>query len=159
MAQKKTPADPIRIIVDTNIVFSGILNSSGKIGKLLLNSRAHFRFYTCDFLKIELLKHRKKLLKITKLPPDEMDELEQLVCSNITFINEALIPAKFLVEAEKVLQDIDPNDTPFVALSKHLKAKLWTGDMVLYNGLAAKGEKNIILTTDLSKQLDRSERK
>jgi len=70
MAKKK---DLTRIVVDTNIVFSGILNSSGKIGKLLLHSKAHFQFYTCDFLKVELLKHRNKLLKLTKLESDELN--------------------------------------------------------------------------------------
>jgi predicted nucleic acid-binding protein len=155
MAKKK---DLVRIVVDTNIVFSGILNSSGKIGKLLLHSKAHFQFYTCDFLKVELLKHRTKLLKLTKLEVDELTELENLVTANISFINESLIPTKFLTDAEILLHDIDLNDTPFVALSKHLKARLWTGDMILYNGLLEKGEKNIVLTSDLSKQLDKLER-
>jgi predicted nucleic acid-binding protein len=159
MSRKLSPQNPVRIIVDTNIVFSGMLNTTGSIGKLLINSKEHFRFYTCGFLKTELFKHRNKLLKLTKLTSEEIDELEQLVCANITFINEALIPEKFLIEAEILLHDIDPNDTPFVALSKHLRADLWTGDMALYKGLTKKGEKNIILTTDLSSRLDRLERK
>ena len=158
MSKKKLVNPGNRIVVDTNIVFSGILNSSGKIGKLLLHSKASFQFYSCDFLRAELMKHRNKLLKITKLAPDELDELEQLVIGNITFINEALIPQKYLIESEALLQNIDPNDTPFLALAKQLDAKLWTGDMELYNGLSAKGEKNIILTADLSNRLDKLER-
>ena len=155
MAKKK---ELTKIIVDTNIVFSAMLNSSGKIGKILLHSKAHFQFYSCDFLKIELLKHRAKLLKLTKLSIMELSELEHLVTANIAFINESLIPAKFLLDAEDLLHDIDLHDTPFVALSKHMKAKLWTGDMELYNGLSAKGENNVVLTNDLSKRLDKLER-
>lgn len=34
----------VKIIVDANIVFSGILNSNGKIGDLLINSRKYFEF-------------------------------------------------------------------------------------------------------------------
>jgi predicted nucleic acid-binding protein len=52
----------MKIVVDTNIVFSGILNSTSKIGKLLINSRQHFQFYTCNYLRLELLKHRRRLL-------------------------------------------------------------------------------------------------
>ena len=78
----------MKIVVDTNIVFSGILNSSGKIGKILLHSKSHFQFYSCSFLQIELLKHREKLLKLTKLSVENLDELQNLVTGNVTFIKK-----------------------------------------------------------------------
>ena len=34
----------MKIIVDTNIVFSAILNSNSRIGKILLNSKSIFSF-------------------------------------------------------------------------------------------------------------------
>lgn len=34
----------MKIIVDTNIVFSAILNSNSRIGKILLNSKNTFSF-------------------------------------------------------------------------------------------------------------------
>ena len=89
----QTPAQ-VKIVVDTNIIFSGILNSTSRIGRLLLTSKEHVQFYTCDFLRQELFNHRKKLLKLTKLSEPELLELENLVVQNITFINEALIPAR-----------------------------------------------------------------
>jgi len=110
-------------------------------------------------LRIELLKHRDKLIKLTKLPTEDLEELESLITENITFINEKLIPEKTIVATENLLSDIDLNDTPFVALSKHLKAKLWTGDKELTTGLQAKHFRNIITTNDLSDLLDKLERK
>lgn len=148
----------MRIIVDTNIVFSAILNSGSRIGKILLNSKEYFKFYSCDYLRAEIKRHKNKLLKLTKLTEDELEELEGLITHKITFINERLLPQKVFQETEMLLKLIDPNDTPFVALAKHLKGKLWTGDMQLYNGLKAKRFKDIILTADLSLMLDNLER-
>jgi predicted nucleic acid-binding protein len=75
----------MRIIVDTNIVFSAILNSNSKIGKILLNSKEHFQFYSCNYLRTEIQRHRSKLLKLTKLTESKLAELEGLVTHNITF--------------------------------------------------------------------------
>ena len=149
----------MKIVVDTNIVFSAILNSRSKIGKILINSKDHFQFYTCDFLRTELLKHRSKLLELTKLESEELEELEFIVTEKISFINEALLPAKIIVISENLLADIDLNDTPFLALSKHLKAKLWTGDKKLSLGLQRKKFKDIFTTSQLSELLDKLERK
>ena len=144
----------MKIIVDTNIVFSAILNSNRRIGKILLNSKEHFQFFTCNYLRTEIQRHRNKLLKLTKLTEEQLSELEDLVTQHITFIDERLIPQDILIKIEIQLKAIDPDDTVFVALAKHLEGKLWTGDLQLYNGLKAKRFKNIILTSDLSLLLD-----
>ena len=144
----------MRVIVDTNIVFSAILNSSSKIGKVLLQSKGYFQFYSCDYLRTEINRHRNRLLKLTKLSKDELAELESLVIHNITFIDERLLPQALLKQTEILLKSIDPNDTPFVALTKHLEGKLWTGDMQLYNGLKTKRFKDILTTAELSLLLD-----
>ena len=144
----------MKIIVDTNIVFSAILNSNSRIGKILLNSKEHFQFFTCNYLRTEIQRHRNKLLKLTKLTEDQLSELEDLVTQHINFIDERLIPQNILIKTEIQLKAIDPDDTVFVALAKHLEGKLWTGDLQLYNGLKAKRFKDIILTSDLSLLLD-----
>ena len=148
----------MKIIVDTNIVFSAILNSNSRIGKILLNSKGHFQFFTCNYLRTEIQRHRNKLLKLTKLTEEHLSELEELITNNITFIDERLIPQDILAKTEVQLKAIDPDDTVFVALTKHLEGKLWTGDMQLYNGLKAKRFRNIILTSELSLLLDDLER-
>ena len=148
----------MKIIVDTNIVFSAILNSNSRIGKILLNSKEHFQFFTCNYLKVEIQRHRNKLLKITKLKEEELTELVELITQKITFIDERLIPQDILLKTEVQLKAIDPNDTVFVALTKHLEGKLWTGDMQLYKGLKAKRFKDIIFTSELSLMLDDLER-
>jgi predicted nucleic acid-binding protein len=105
----------MKIIVDTNIVFSSLLNSNSRIGKILLNAKSHFQFFTCNYLKVEIQRHRNRLLKITKLTEAQLLELEELVTKHITFIDERLIPQDLLIRTEIQLKSIDPDDTVFVA--------------------------------------------
>lgn len=49
------------VVVDTNIIFSGILNPDGIIGNLLLNSQNIFHFYAPSFILEELEKHHLSL--------------------------------------------------------------------------------------------------
>ena len=44
----------MNLIVDANIVFSGILNSNGKIGDLLINSTSVFEYIAPEFLRHEI---------------------------------------------------------------------------------------------------------
>lgn len=103
----------MKIVVDTNIVFSAILNSKSTNGKILLRSHENLQFYSCNYLRTEIKNHRAKLLKLTKLSDDDLSELEEIITQQITFIDERLIPKKVLATAQKLLQGIDENDTVF----------------------------------------------
>jgi len=130
-----------------------MLNSSGRIGRML-GSKHSFEFYSCYLLKVELLKHRDKIVKFSKLSLSEVDEVEQRIFRNIDFINEALIPIAHLKYAENLTADIDPDDAPFVALTKYIKGKIWTGDKELLKGLKNKGFTQTITTAELSVLFD-----
>jgi predicted nucleic acid-binding protein len=105
-----------------------------------------------------LVKHKEKLLKLTKLNFLELEELEKLVTSNLTFINESLIQDKDFVKSRELLEKIDLNDIPFVALTLNLEGTLWTGDKILIQGLRTKGFTRVINTVELSKILDQFEK-
>lgn len=139
----------MKIVVDTNIIFSVLLNSNGTIGDLLFNSDKHFEFYSCSYMRYEIQKHWERLKKISKLPDEQLQISYLQVLSKLKFINEEIIPVETWLASEKITKEIDIDDTDFVALTKFLKATLWTGDKVLYNGLKEIGFKKLLNTTEL----------
>lgn len=143
----------MKIVVDTNVVFSAILNSQSWIGQILLHSDKSVNFYSPRFLQFEIQNHFQKIKKITKLSDNELYELIELLYSKIHFISEELIVKESLLIADKLTADVDFDDVLFVALSIHLNCKLWTGDKVLVNALMKKGFKRFINTQELIEKL------
>lgn len=50
-------------VVDTNIIFSALLNSNNTIGNIIFNSQKQFEFYSCNYMQYEIRKHWDKLKK------------------------------------------------------------------------------------------------
>jgi len=149
----------MKIVVDPNIVFSALLNTSGNIGKILIHAKKHIQFYSCYYLKEDIFEHQDKLLKLTKLPPNELIELIDLTTHHIQFLHEAVIPSKTILKAYELVKDVDDEDVLFVALTKHVKgSKLWTGDKKLMAGLLKKEFKQVITTSELNAFLDLKEK-
>ena len=53
----------MKIVIDTNIIFSTLLNSNGTIGNIIFNSNKTFEFYSCSYMRFEIDKHWEKLKK------------------------------------------------------------------------------------------------
>jgi predicted nucleic acid-binding protein len=141
----------VKIVVDTNIIFSAILNSNGKIGDLLLNSGRYIDFYSADYLRIEISNNYDKLVDISKQPIDKIIKTQYFITKGIKFISEEQVAPNYWRSAYDLVKDVDLDDIAFVALSKQLRCKLWTGDKVLTTGLHKKGFTNIITTSELLK--------
>ncbi|HAL80887.1 MAG TPA: hypothetical protein DCO83_00560 [Mucilaginibacter sp.] len=140
----------MKIVVDTNIIFSGLLNTNSTIGELLINSKNSMEFYSCSYMRYEIQKHWEKLKKISKLSDQQLIDAQFQLFSRLKFINEDLIPQAIWKKALRFTQDIDIDDVDFVALTLYLKGTLWTGDKDLLNGLKNKGFKKVFSTNDLS---------
>ena len=139
----------MKIVVDTNIIFSAVLNTQGKIGDLLLNSTGYFDFVGADFLKEELVEHHDKLKSISKLSDQSLEIAKERIFRLITFVTPKLIPTDIFIEAEKLVADIDPDDTEHIALTLFLEAKFWSGDKPLHRGLCSKGITWVLNTEEL----------
>lgn len=139
----------MKIVIDTNIIFSTLLNSNSNIGDLIFNSDEYFEFYSCNYMRYEIQKHWARLIKISKLPDEQLQISFTQVISKIKFISEEIIPQDIWVAAEGIAKGIDIDDTDFIAMTMFLKANLWTGDMVLYRGLKKLDFKKILNTSEM----------
>lgn len=128
----------MRIVVDTNIAFSAILNTNSRIASILLQPKSRLNFYSTEQLFTEIEEHKDKLKKISKYSDLELHRAVLIITSRIRFINVKLIPKEIYQKAEALTKDVDIDDTEFVALTEHAKAKLWSGDKELLEGLRKK---------------------
>ncbi len=143
----------MNLIIDTNIVFSAILNPKSNIGDLLLNYQSKVNFYAPEFLLSEIEKYSEKIEKISKQTAQEIIISKILVLSSVTFISEDLILDKNWQKAFQLTKDVDEKDTPFIALALQMNTKLWSGDKKLTKGLLFKNSELIYTTQELIKLL------
>ena len=145
----------MKIIVDANIVFSGILNTKSKIADLLINSYQQVEFIAPDFLRTEIRKHYSKLASVSKLSIERVKDSEFQVCKDIKFISEEQISSEIWIAAYELVYNIDEKDAPYVAFSKQFNCKIWSGDKKLISGLEKKGFKNFMSTNQLIELRDK----
>ena len=139
----------MKIVVDSNIAFSAMLNLNSKIGQILIKSGNLFSFYSVPQLKDEVFEYKEKIEKITQYSDNEFYEISKLVFHKIEFIDDFLIPKHELLKAEKLVKGVDIDDTLFIALTNHLRARLWTGDRALTRGLEDRGWNRFISVEEL----------
>ncbi|MGZ3777300.1 MAG: PIN domain-containing protein [Mucilaginibacter sp.] len=138
----------MKIIVDTNIVFSAILNSHGKIGELLLNKPTEVQFLSPNFLLEELTFHSGKIIRLSNLNKVEYEEIKAYVIQHIEFIDIDMIGIGSWNKAAEMIGELDEKDIPFVALAIEIDAFLWTGDKKLTKELHRK-KFDRVLATDM----------
>jgi putative PIN family toxin of toxin-antitoxin system len=128
------------LVIDTNLIFSGLISSSSAIRDILLEN--HFEFYAPNYIIAELFKHKEKMLKYSKLTESEFYVYFNGIVEQIRFTPLDFISLQSKQEAYDLCKDVDIKDTPFVALAIELNVPLWTGDKKLMNGLRQKGFDN-----------------
>ena len=141
------------LIVDTNIIFSGILNLESNIASILINHRVYFQFFAPDYLKEEILAHQERICELGKMDKSQFEGNYQLLIQPISFIKPESIPRVYFESAFKLCDGIDIDDVPFVALALHLNGELWTGDKQLSRGLTAKSWDRIVSTKQLLSEI------
>lgn len=143
----------MKLVVDTNIVFSAMITPKGVAGEFMLFTWPRLELFAPEHLRVELSKYREKAAKASRLTLDEIVELEGTVLGRITVVPHAVVPTTTWERAYDLVKDIDEDDDQFVALALHLNCPLWTGDGKLLHGLRRKGFKLLITNEELRKRL------
>lgn len=125
------------VIVDTNILFSALVSGQRGMGDVLLHSDR--RLYVCEYVIVELFKHKDRLVEVSHLSEEDIWRWLYLLLKRLDLFKEDLISPANRTEAYRLCANIDENDTPHVALTLELNGLLWTGDKKLKHGLQLKG--------------------
>ena len=143
------------IVVDTNLIFSAILNSSGIIGNMIMSVSKNHSLIAPFFLLEELDKHHNKMMNISGLSSDEVYYQRSVILKRIKLIEPSVISMESWQKAFNLTRNIDPDDTPFVALAMEFGTHFWTGDKKLLNGLNLLGISWIKSTSDLKNMISK----
>lgn len=136
----------MRIVIDSNIIFSALI--SGK--KLYIDIFKALQLYVPDFIFREISKYEDRIIKNTKIA-NEFTFFSRELFSEIIVIPKFGISKENYKKAFSLCKDIDPKDTPYLALSIELDIPLWTNDKKLIQGLLEKNYKKIITTEEIFK--------
>lgn len=115
----------MKLILDTNVFFSGIMKDS-ITRKILLYP--DYEFYIPDFFLIELKKYEEYLINKTWLEKLKFKQLLKDILENIYLvpINEY---SDKLIKAKEIIGNIDKKDIPFIAVALSFKNNgIWTDD-------------------------------
>lgn len=137
------------LVVDSNIIISGLITPNGTISKLILKDLSGAKLVCPGFLFNEVISKFEKIKKITKLNEDQVKELVYRLVKRIDFIDNELIDFEYQRQAYELVKEIDKKDLLFVALALQTGFELWTGDKKLQKGLRKLGFKSVIDTKDL----------
>ena len=125
------------VVVDANILFSALLREPSRFVELIF--RSEYDFYICEYVIVELFKHKDRLMKYTQLSEDDLLRLLYRLLKRLNIFPERLLDPAKLAEAATLCAPVDENDTVHVALALTLDGLLWTGDRTLRDGLVKQG--------------------
>lgn len=137
----------MKLVVDSNIIFSALL-SKDNTSRMVLFSQ-NIEFFSCNFVMVEIFEHKEKIVRMSQLSNNEIIIQLGRILNRINFVSEETIPKKVFRRAYDLCNNIDEDDTPFVALTVFLDGYLLTGDKKLLKGLKSKGFEKILTLKDI----------
>jgi len=140
-------------IIDTNLVFSAILNTSSSIAEFIVNADANdIQLKAPTYLKGEFVKHMERLERLTGKEATTLLVTLNEYYGLIDFVPDQDIPIVHFAKAYKLIGHIDSDDLSFVALSSLEDKYLLTEDKKLAKGLISKGYQKVITFQQLKEK-------
>lgn len=113
-----------RFIVDTNIILSALIKDS-TTRDIIFHISAELYFLPLSAK--ELGKYEGYILQKTKKSKQELHFIFEKILEKGMVLDESIIKLK-MPEAKKIMDGIDPDDTPFIAAALALHADIWSDD-------------------------------
>ncbi|MEK7250637.1 MAG: PIN domain-containing protein, partial [Bacteroidota bacterium] len=115
----------MQLIVDTNILASALIRNA--ITRQILLSPS-FNLFLPEFSLEELRENWDFILRKSKLPESELEQLLLLLLRNVTVVPESSY-AQFIPGAQEIMAAIDIDDAPFLALALSFHNDgIWSND-------------------------------
>ena len=114
----------MRLVVDSNIIFSALIRDS--ISRRLL-THLDAKLYTINFSNQEIEKYKPEILKKAELNEAELEFLLSKLKDRLINIGEEIIALE-MEQAYKIMKNIDPKDSPFLAAALAINGDIWSDD-------------------------------
>ncbi len=89
---------------------------------------SNIEFIAPEYTFTEILKHTNIIEKKSKLSPDDLRHVMEMLFSRITIYPKEEY-ADCYAQAKEIMKDIDPDDAPFLALAMKTKVDgIWSED-------------------------------
>ena len=137
----------MRLVVNSDRVIAALIRDS-KCRQILLSGK--FEFLSIDFAKLEIQEHQEEILQKTGLSNDQFNAILETILDKIVIVKDTVVKGK-MNQARKVMDRIDPDDTPFIALALATENDgIWTEDKHFEKQKSVRTWK----TVDLLSQID-----
>ena len=119
--------EALRLVIDTNILIGALVKDNSFKARLIKNR--NFRFFYPDYGLFEINKFREYICQKRERSPTcpPFEYAIKFLLESVTVVPRQLytdqIPSAYAQMAE-----IDPKDTPFLALALHLECPIWSDD-------------------------------
>ncbi len=114
----------MKIVVDTNVIFSALI-AGGKTRDLILLEDLDLMIP--EFFYNELKNNKKEIITKTGLTKSEFSTLLNILFEDIDVIPKDEFEDE-IPHAKDMMEDVDPDDVPFVALALKKDTGIWSDD-------------------------------
>jgi predicted nucleic acid-binding protein len=115
----------MKIVIDTNRIIAALIKDSTSRSILFSNK---FEFLTIEFAKKELNNHKREILDKVRIKEGDLDALMSSLFKRIYVVDDIAI-RESLASAKIIMDKIDPDDAPFIALALAVENDgIWSDD-------------------------------
>jgi len=114
----------MKVVVDTNIIFSALI-ADGKTRDLILLD--DLDLVIPEFFYDELKNNKEEIIPKTGLTKSEFSTLLNILFEDVDVVPKDEFEDE-IPQARDLMEDIDPDDVPFVALALKKEAEIWSDD-------------------------------